>query len=102
MKSRLATLFSLVALVGGTGGAIAVGESGSHAGPTGGAVAAQYKPGKGCGKPSQHQESAKCKAEARAKVLAAERAKARARARARAKALAEQRKAASKGVSFTG
>jgi hypothetical protein len=47
MKSRLATMFTLLALVGGTGGAMAVagsGNSSSH-----GAASAEYKPGKGCG-----------------------------------------------------
>ena len=48
MKSRLATMFTLFALVGGTGGALAVagssGGSSSH-----NAAGAEYKPGKGCG-----------------------------------------------------
>jgi hypothetical protein len=42
MKSRFATVFTLAALVGGTGGAIAIGSSGSAAGPQGGAASAQY------------------------------------------------------------
>ncbi|HTX30143.1 MAG TPA: hypothetical protein VMD09_02095 [Solirubrobacteraceae bacterium] len=46
MKSRFATVFTLVALVGGTGGAIAIGASGSANGPQGGAASAQYCNGK--------------------------------------------------------
>jgi hypothetical protein len=42
MKSRFATVFTLVALLGGTGGAIAIGSSGSSGGPEGGAANAQY------------------------------------------------------------
>jgi hypothetical protein len=48
MRSRILTIFTTLALVGGTGGAIAVGETGSHAGPNGGAASGEY-PGKGCG-----------------------------------------------------
>lgn len=42
MKERLATTATIFALVGGTGGAIAVGASSSHGGPHGGAAAGQY------------------------------------------------------------
>jgi hypothetical protein len=50
MRSRLATGATLLVLLAGTGGAIALGEAGSSAGGQGGAATAQYKPGKGCGK----------------------------------------------------
>ncbi len=53
MRSRLASLFTVVALVGGTGGAIAVASQGSHA-PNIGAASGQYKPGKGCGDTTIH------------------------------------------------
>lgn len=61
MRSRFATAFTLVALVGGTGGAIAVGAGGSH-NSSQGAATAQYKPGKGCGdKNHQHAKHNQCK-----------------------------------------
>lgn len=50
MRSRLATYATMLLLVAGTGGAIALGESGSSGTGQGGAATAQYKPGKGCGK----------------------------------------------------
>lgn len=53
MRSRLATAVTIVGLLAGTGGAIALGE-GSSAGGQGGAATAQYKPGKGCGKKHSH------------------------------------------------
>jgi hypothetical protein len=42
MKSRIATVFTMVLLVAGTGGAIAIGAAGSSGGPQGGAASAQY------------------------------------------------------------
>ncbi len=51
MRSRLATVFTAVALVAGTGGAIAIGASGSHGGPLGGAASGQYCNGKKCPSP---------------------------------------------------
>ena len=50
MRSRIATGATIVALLAGTGGAIAIGEAGSGMSGQGGAATAQYKPGKGCGK----------------------------------------------------
>jgi hypothetical protein len=49
MKSRIATVLTIVGLAGGTGGALAVAAAGGHPGGSGGAADAQYKPGKGCG-----------------------------------------------------
>jgi hypothetical protein len=46
MKSRIATFATIVGLLGGTGGAIAIAGGGSSAGPLGGAAAAQYCNGK--------------------------------------------------------
>ena len=58
----------MVLLVAGTGGAIAIGESGSHGGPTGGASTAQYKNGKGCGdKNHRHRRHNQCKAKKKPK-----------------------------------
>jgi hypothetical protein len=55
MRSRIATIVTMLALVTGTGGAIALGQRGSSAPGQGGAATAQYKPGKGCGdKNHQH------------------------------------------------
>lgn len=48
MKPRLATIFTLLALVGGTGGALAVASSGGS-GHGQSAAASQYKPGQRCG-----------------------------------------------------
>ncbi len=49
MKSRIATLTSVLVLGVGTSGAIALaGHTSSH-GPTGGAAEGQYWPGKDCG-----------------------------------------------------
>jgi hypothetical protein len=50
MRSRIATGATIVLLLAGTGGAIAIGEGGSAGAGQGGAATAQYKPGKGCGK----------------------------------------------------
>jgi hypothetical protein len=49
MKSRVATMLTIVGLAGGTGGALAVAAAGGHPGGNGGAASGQYKPGKGCG-----------------------------------------------------
>jgi hypothetical protein len=51
MKSRLASILTLLTLVGGSGGAIAVANSGSGNGNgnSGSAAGAVYKPGKHCG-----------------------------------------------------
>jgi hypothetical protein len=48
MRSRLATICTLFALVGGTGGALAVAGT-SSGGAAHSASSAEYKPGKGCG-----------------------------------------------------
>jgi hypothetical protein len=48
MKHRLATLLTILGLVGGTGAALAVAGKGNGGG-NGGAASGQYKPGKGCG-----------------------------------------------------
>jgi hypothetical protein len=60
MKSRLATLLTIVALTIGAGGtfAIAGGGGGDH----GSAAKSQYKPGKGCGdKNHEHERNDECK-----------------------------------------
>lgn len=49
MKSHIATALAIVGLVGGTGGAIAIADTGGHPNWTGGAASGEYKPGKGCG-----------------------------------------------------
>ena len=49
MKSRLATLVTVMALLGGTGGALAVADSGSGDHGQGSAAKGEYWPGKGCG-----------------------------------------------------
>lgn len=54
MKSRIATVFTVLALAGGTGGAIAIAHSDSSGGPRGGAASGEYKPGKGCGDKNHH------------------------------------------------
>lgn len=58
MKSRLATIFTAAALVGGTGGAVAIGNSASHGGSNRGAASGQYCNGKtaGPGKCKGHQK----------------------------------------------
>jgi hypothetical protein len=62
MRSRIATVFTVLALLGGTGGAIALAGQGSSGGPAGGAASGQYKPGKGCGdKNHKHKKHEKCK-----------------------------------------
>jgi hypothetical protein len=54
MRSRIATVLTVLALGGGTGGAIAIAHSGSSGGPGGGAASGQYRPGKGCGDRNHH------------------------------------------------
>jgi hypothetical protein len=62
MRSRIATIVTMLALVAGTGGAIALGQGGSGGSSQGGAATAQYKPGKGCGdKNHQHKKRNQCK-----------------------------------------
>ncbi|HLY49003.1 MAG TPA: hypothetical protein VKR21_07390 [Solirubrobacteraceae bacterium] len=54
MRSRIASLLTVAALLGGTGGAIAVANQGGT--PNHGAASGEYKPGKGCGdKNHEHQ-----------------------------------------------
>lgn len=63
MKARITTILTTALLVAGTGGAIALGESGSHSSPQGGAASGQYKPGKGCGdKNHKHKKHGQCHA----------------------------------------
>jgi hypothetical protein len=62
MKSRFATLGTVVALIAGTGGAIAVASGGSSGGPLGGAANAQYchgKPGPCKPPPKKHHHCGK-------------------------------------------
>jgi hypothetical protein len=59
VKSRLATIMTLVALVGGTGGALAVANSGSGNHGSGSAATGQYRPGHGCGD-KNHQHTKGC------------------------------------------
>ena len=52
MKSKLATMASLLVLVGGTGGAVAIAgtdNGNGNGGQNNGAAGGQYAPGKGCG-----------------------------------------------------
>src|SRR5438309_10574513 len=50
VKSRLATMFTILGLAGGTGGALALANNGNGNGNgNGGAASGQYKPGWGCG-----------------------------------------------------
>jgi hypothetical protein len=60
MRSRLASVFTIVALLGGTGGAIALGQSGSPAGTQHGAATAQYKPSKKKCRKGFHRVGNKC------------------------------------------
>jgi hypothetical protein len=46
MKSRIATVATILGLLGGTGGAIAIAGGGSSGGPIGGAASGQYCNGK--------------------------------------------------------
>ncbi|HTX30119.1 MAG TPA: hypothetical protein VMD09_01975 [Solirubrobacteraceae bacterium] len=50
MRSRIAAVLTIGALLAGTGGAIAVGQSAATGGPLGGAASGQYKHGKTCTK----------------------------------------------------
>jgi RNA recognition motif-containing protein len=54
MRSRIATIVTALALIAGAGGAVALGESGSHGGPLGGAASGQYCNGKKCPVPPKH------------------------------------------------
>jgi hypothetical protein len=54
MRSRIASLLTVAALVGGTGGAIAAATQGGT--PNHGAASGEYKPGKGCGD-TNHQHT---------------------------------------------
>jgi hypothetical protein len=54
MKSRIATVATILGLLGGTGGAFAIAGAGSSGGPNGGAATAQYCNGK-------FQNPGKCK-----------------------------------------
>jgi hypothetical protein len=54
MKSRIATVATILGLLGGTGGAIAIAGGGSSSGPLGGAASGQYCNGK-------FQNPGKCK-----------------------------------------
>jgi hypothetical protein len=49
MKSRIATVLTIVGLAGGTGGALAIADAGGYPDWHGGAANGQYRPGKGCG-----------------------------------------------------
>jgi hypothetical protein len=49
MKSRIATIATVLGLIAGTGGALAIANGGPHGGSNGGAASGEYKPGKGCG-----------------------------------------------------
>src|ERR1700760_4744006 len=56
MKSRIATIFTMVLLLAGTGGAIALGTTTSSGGAQGGAACGQYNPGhQKNGKPCKRQ-----------------------------------------------
>jgi hypothetical protein len=62
MRSRLATIVTIIGLVGGTSGAVAVGSQGGGDGNGHGADHGQYRPGKGCGdKNHEHSRSNECK-----------------------------------------
>src|SRR5881398_1288220 len=54
MKSRITALFTLVALVGGTGGALAIASANSGGNSQNNAANSQYRPGKGCGDKNHH------------------------------------------------
>jgi hypothetical protein len=50
VKSRIATIFTILGLVGGTGGALALAGSGNGNGHgSGSAASGVYRPGWGCG-----------------------------------------------------
>jgi hypothetical protein len=50
MRSRIAAVLTVGALLLGTGGPVAVGQSASSGGPLGGAASGQYQHGKTCTK----------------------------------------------------
>ena len=54
MKSRIATLLTLVALASATGGALAVAGGGPSGSGQTSAAKSQYRPGKGCGDRNHH------------------------------------------------
>lgn len=54
MRSRLATILTTLAVIGGGGGALAIAHVDSHPNPNGGAAHDQYRPGKGCGDKNHH------------------------------------------------
>ena len=54
MKSRLATVVTVMALVGGTGGALAMAGGGQNGQGQNSASQGQYRPGKGCGDKNHH------------------------------------------------
>lgn len=60
MRSRVASVLTVVALVGGTGVAIATGENGSAVHGQGGAATAQYKPTKKKCPKGFHRVGSKC------------------------------------------
>jgi len=58
MRSRLAAVFTALALLAGSGAALAISHTDSHPNTHGGAADSQYRPGKGCGdKNHQHEKS---------------------------------------------
>jgi hypothetical protein len=61
MRSRIATIFTILGLAAGTGGAIAIANS-DQGRANGGAAEGEYKPGKGCGDENhKHERSDECK-----------------------------------------
>lgn len=60
MRSRAAAALTVLGLLAGTGGAIALGAGASTGGVQGGAAIAQYKPGKGCGPQHNPGPGKKC------------------------------------------
>ena len=66
MRSRIASIATVLLLLGATGGAIALGSS-TSGGPAHSAAVGQYKRGKGCGKPGQHSRGNECKPKKKAK-----------------------------------
>jgi hypothetical protein len=60
VKERIATVATIFALVGGTGGAIAIGASGLHGGSQGGAATAQYNSKKTKCRKGTHRVRNKC------------------------------------------
>jgi hypothetical protein len=60
-RSRVIALVTTVALLGGSGAALAISRLDQHPNTYGGAADAQYKPGKGCGNKHPHQRRGECK-----------------------------------------